>query len=89
MIPHSNSQTHKSFSYSKVEGLKPGSDELLQFAFLLVSADDIVHYKGTHRTVAKVEGFSRLSLNKREFPPFKIVLEDKIIILMDNSAGKT
>ena len=72
-----------------MEGFKPGSNELLQFTFLLVSAEDVVHYKDSHRMVAKVEGFSKLSLNKREFPPLKIVLEDKIIILMDNNADKT
>ena len=56
----------------------------MQFTFLLVSADDYKFYQDTHKVVARVEGYSRLSLNKREFPPLKIVLEDKIFVLMNN-----
>ena len=60
----------------------------MQFTFLLISAVDYKYYQDSHKVVAKVEGFSRLSLNKREFPPLKIVLEDKIFVLMNNVRTK-
>ena len=75
-------------SYSKLEDLQPGSPELMQFTFLLISAVDYKYYQDSHKVVAQVEGFSRLSLNKREFPPLKIVLEDKIFVLMNNVRTK-
>jgi hypothetical protein len=71
-------------SYSKLEDLQPGSGELMRFTFLLISAVDYNYYQDSHKVVARVEGFSRLSLNKREFPPVKLVLEGKIFVLMNN-----
>ena len=70
-----------------MEGLESGSSELLQFRFLLVSAEDYSVYKETHELVGKAESFSRLSLNSKEFPPVKIVLEDRVLVLMKRRTG--
>ena len=53
-----------------------------QFRFLLTSAEDYSSYKDTHELVGKAEGFARLSVTPREFPPVKIMLEDRVLILM-------
>ena len=76
-------------SYSKVEGLEPGCEEMLQFTFLLVSFDDIPYYKDSHTVLEKVEGFSRLALDRQGFPPLKIVLKDKIVVLVNKNVSRT
>ena len=76
-------------SYSKVEGLEPACEELLQFTFLLISSDDLPYYKNSHVVLERVEGFSRLALDRRGFPPLKIVLKDKIVILVNKNVSGT
>ncbi len=71
-------------SYSKLEGLQAGSKEMMEFDFLLISAADFYHYSSTHSVLIKEAGFSRLSLNPREFPPLKVLVEDKIYVLEKN-----
>ena len=85
---HTCTHTHAP-SYSKAEGLDPTSNEMQSFTFLIVSLSDHAHYKDTHQVIAKVEGFSRLALNKREIPPVKIVLEERILILVRNIDSRT
>ena len=57
---------------------------------LLISTEDYHHYQHTHRVVAKAEGLARLVLNWSEFPPVKIQLRDKILVIMrDSDTQKT
>ena len=76
-------------SYSKVESLEPGCEELLRFTFLLVSSGDLPSYKNSHSVLERVEGFSRLALDRQGFPPLKIVLKDKIAILVNKNVSRT
>ena len=70
------------YSYSKVEGLEPGSPEMSSFTFLLISTSDHAHYEGTHDVLLSVEGFSGLSINRNQFPPVKITLREQILVLV-------
>ena len=75
-------------SYSKVEGLEPGCEELMDFTFLLISSNDLPYYKDSHTVLERVEGFSRLAFDRQGFPPLKIVLSDKIVILVNKKASR-
>ena len=72
-------------SYSKLEDVQPGSNQLLQFDFLLVSSGDYHFYQGSHDLVARAEGFANLVLSFSQFPPFRIILEDKVLVLARKS----
>jgi hypothetical protein len=48
--------TQHAQSYSKLEDLQPGSGELMQFTFLLISAVDYNYYQDSHKVVARVKG---------------------------------
>ena len=67
--------------YSKEEGLEPGSPDLLQYQFLVVSAVDYMHYSDSHKIVGKAKGFSTLSLSWGIGFPLRTVLEDRILVL--------
>ena len=69
-------------SYSKVEGLDPGSPEMSSFTFLLISAPDHAYYEETHDVLLSVEGFSGLSIDRNQFPPVKITLREQILVLV-------
>ena len=69
-------------SYSKWEGLDAAPTTAQSYTFLLISAADYTRYNKTHKLIGKAEGFSRLAINPREFPPVKIVLRDQILLLM-------
>ncbi|XP_064400610.1 dol-P-Man:Man(7)GlcNAc(2)-PP-Dol alpha-1,6-mannosyltransferase-like [Halichondria panicea] len=70
------------WNYSKLEGLEANSTEMASFTFLLISAPDHTHYKDTHEVLLSVEGFSGLSINTHHFPPVKISLQEKILVLV-------
>ena len=70
-----------------MEDLEPGSSELLEFDILLVSAGDYHYYQQSHDLVGRAEGYAKLAISHRQFPPFRIVLEDKILILAKKSSG--
>jgi len=74
-------------SYSKWEGLDAVPTTAQSYTFLLISAADYTHYNKTHKLIGKAEGFSRLAINPREFPPVKIVLRDQILLLMRRGCG--
>ena len=61
------------------------SEKLLEFTFLLISARDFPLFSSTHSIVERSEGFQRLSLNWREFPPLKIALGEVIYVLVRNA----
>ena len=70
------------YSYSKIEGLKPGSAEMQEFDYLLISASDYQYYTETHDILHKETGYSHLSLSIRRFPPsISVTLTDKIFII--------
>lgn len=66
--------------YSKEEGLEPGSEPMMRYQYLLVSAVDYAHYVESHDVVAKAKGFSKLVLSGNSFP-VRQVLEDKVLVL--------
>ena len=74
-------------SYSKEEGLDAASTAARGYTFLLISAVDYSHFRNSHKLIGKAEGFSRLSINLREFPPVKIVLRDQILLLMQQGCS--
>ena len=74
-------------SYSKREDLVHGSTEMLDFDFLLISAEDYHYYQESHDLVGKSEGFTRLDWSPSIFPPLRIVLEDRILVLAKKSVG--
>ena len=63
--------------------------ELLDFTFLLISAGDFPLFNSTHHVVARSEGFSRLALNWRAFPPLQISLREAILVLVSNRHAST
>ena len=72
--------------YNKTEELPPGGVEMNQFSHLLVGvssdiADEIAPYRTSHAILAKVDGFSRIELQWKKFPPFAVLTEPKIYIL--------
>ena len=48
------------YSYSKREDLVQGSEEMQEFDFLLVSAEEYHYYRESHDLVGKSESFPRL-----------------------------
>ena len=79
--------SHSHCSYSKVEGIAPASSEMLEFDFLLVSSENYHYYQETHDLVGRAEGFVRLEYSHTQFPPFRIIIEDRILILAKKSTG--
>ena len=73
-------------SYSKAEGLLPGSHDLLHYTILLISAKDLSHYSSSHDLLHKEQGMGRLSVTPRQFPPIRLLLEDKIYVLKKKKA---
>ena len=59
---------------------------MMEFDFLLVSVDDYQYYQKSHDLVGRTEGFSRLDLTPSSFPPLRIMIEDRILILAKKSA---
>jgi alpha-1,6-mannosyltransferase len=80
-------EERSSWNYSKREDLAPGSKEMLDFDFLLVSTDDYHHYQESHDLVGRAEGFTRLERSDSLFPPLHMLIEDKILILAKKSSG--
>ena len=74
-------------SYSKREDLVPGSAEMQEFDFLLISVEDHHYYQESHDLVGRSEGFTRLDWSPSLFPPLRIVLEDRILVLAKKSVG--
>ena len=58
--------------------------ELLQFTFLLISSGDFPLFRGSHRIISKIEGFSHLLIDWRMFPPLKIVLREAVFVVVRN-----
>jgi len=72
--------------YNKTEDLLPGGTEMLNFSHLMVgvtnsSSAELQPYCDTHSVINVVEGFSRLQLNLRTWPPVKIITGPRIYLL--------
>jgi alpha-1,6-mannosyltransferase len=80
-------EERQSWNYSKREDLVPGSAEMLEFDFLLISVEDHHYYQESHDLVGRSEGFTRLDWSPSLFPPLRIVLQDRILVLAKKSVG--
>ena len=61
---------------------------MMEFDFLLISAEDLGYYKESHDLVGRSEGLAGLEWSLSLFPPpLRIVLEDRILILAKKSIG--
>lgn len=72
--------------YDKIEGLKPGSKEMLNFSHLLIEAESdtdprLQPYKSSHKILYFVKAYNGIYLSRTFVPMVKIKKVPKIFIL--------
>ncbi|XP_066580474.1 dol-P-Man:Man(7)GlcNAc(2)-PP-Dol alpha-1,6-mannosyltransferase [Amia ocellicauda] len=76
-------ELNDNWRYDKREDLKPEDPLMQNYSHVLMEADPahLAHFAQTHRTLALLPGFSKLVFHFFELPPFRIKLENKLVLL--------
>ena len=63
--------------------MTPGHPDLRSYTHLLmeVNSTKMDQLRDTHRALSYTQGYSRTQLSLLQFPPFSIVLENKVVLM--------
>ncbi|MBN3277618.1 ALG12 mannosyltransferase, partial [Polyodon spathula] len=80
-------ELNNNWRYDKREDIKPGNPEMTSYSHVLIDAQpaQLVYFKGTHKTLANIPGFSELVVNVSLLPPLYVKLETKLVLLEKKS----
>ncbi|XP_077450441.1 dol-P-Man:Man(7)GlcNAc(2)-PP-Dol alpha-1,6-mannosyltransferase [Stigmatopora argus] len=76
-------EEHPHWRYDKREDLHPASPEMKMFSHLLMEANatNVELLRDTHRPLAFVPGYDGLALQVFNFPPFRVGLASKVVLM--------
>ncbi|XP_054862593.1 dol-P-Man:Man(7)GlcNAc(2)-PP-Dol alpha-1,6-mannosyltransferase [Amphiprion ocellaris] len=76
-------EQNRNWRYDKREDLSPTSPEIKMYSHLLMEANvtkiQLLHY--THQPLAFIEGFSNIAFDLLHFPPVRVRLERKTVLM--------
>uniref|UniRef100_A0A3Q0RFC7 Mannosyltransferase n=1 Tax=Amphilophus citrinellus TaxID=61819 RepID=A0A3Q0RFC7_AMPCI len=82
-------ELNKNWRYDKREDLNPSSPEIQMYSHLLMEANvtKIQLVQDTHQPLAFIDGYSNIAFNVFHFPPVRVHLERKAVLMERLEAG--